>query len=141
MERGAYQVTALRDTSTALQIRQQAMQLQVAALQDPQMMAEKALRLGMVENPDPAFISLATGTVLGHSVAGVAGNQFDIGTKIGPGVDRLAKVSPIIGGEANGAGLLVHHRAPQPHHPRGAGRTGATTQGGDTGARSTGSRQ
>ena len=61
----------------------------------------------MVQNPSPAFLSLATGRILGHSVAGVAGDQFDIGTKVGPSVDRLGKIAPIVGGEGNGAGATV----------------------------------
>ncbi|MEJ7630279.1 MAG: hypothetical protein WKF54_11875, partial [Nocardioidaceae bacterium] len=67
MERGAYQVTALRHESAALTVEQQSLQLQVAALQDPQEVAERALRLGMVSNPSPAFLSLATGEIGGRS--------------------------------------------------------------------------
>jgi cell division protein FtsB len=126
MERRAYQITALRDQSSALSARQQSLVLQVAALQDPQEVAQKALQLGMVQNENPAFLSLATGKVLGHSVPGLPGDQFDIGTKIGPSVDRLGKIAPIVGGEANGAGgpvVLPKVGGDMPHG--GAG--GATT--------------
>lgn len=110
MERGAYQETALRSEAAALGARQQTLQLQVAALQDPQEVAQKALQLGMVQNTSPAFISLATGKVIGRSVPGVRGDQFDIGSKIGPRVDRLGKIAPIVGGEANGAGTHLVRR-------------------------------
>jgi len=128
MERGAYEVTALRQQSAQLSIEQQALQLKVAAMQDPQTVAQKALQLGMVQNISPAFLSLATGKVIGHSWAGAAGNQPDIGAKVGPRVDRLAKIAPVVAGEGNNAGTTVVQRAPK----RG-------TKAGDTGARSPGS--
>jgi hypothetical protein len=130
MERGAYQVTALRSQASALSAQQQTLQLQVAALQDPQEVAQKALQLGMVQNTSPAFLSLATGQVIGKSVPAVRGNQFDIGTKIGPRVDRLGKIAPIVGGEANGAGTHLVRRP--------AATT--TTKGGDTRTGSRGSK-
>jgi cell division protein FtsB len=110
MERGAYQVTAMRDQAAALSAQQQSLQLEVAALQDPQAVAEKALQLGMVQNPSPAFISLATGQIVGRSVPGAAGDQFDLGAKVGPSADRLGKITPLVGGEANGAGTGVVER-------------------------------
>ena len=105
MERGAYRVTAMRSEAATLSAQQQQLQLQVAALGDPQEVAEKALRLGMVQNPSPAFLSLATGTVVGRSVMGTAADRFDIGIKLGPSVDRMGKIAPLVGGEANGAGV------------------------------------
>jgi len=107
MERGTYTVTALRSQVAALGMKHQALQLQVAALQDPQQVAEKALRLGMVPNGSPAFISLGTGKVTGISVPGWAGNRVDIGSFVGPRVERLAKTRPIVGGEANSAGVTA----------------------------------
>jgi hypothetical protein len=107
MERGAYSVTALRQRSTALGIDQQALQLKVAALQDPQMVAQQALALGMVQELSPAFVRLGSGEVLGHPVPGAPGDQPDIGSKIGRSVDRLAKIAPVVAGEANTAGTTV----------------------------------
>jgi hypothetical protein len=82
----------------------------------------------MVQNMSPAFLSLATGQVIGHSWAGAVGNQPDIGAKVGPSVDRLAKISPVVAGEGNNAGTTVVQRAPK-----------HDTLGRDTGARSAGS--
>ncbi|MGI8700961.1 MAG: hypothetical protein ACR2JU_07105 [Nocardioidaceae bacterium] len=107
MERGAYQVTALRTKVAALQMQHQALQLKVAELQDPQQVAERALRLGMVANSSPAFISLATGKVMGVSVPGVAGHRVDIGGRVGPTVGRLPKDLPAVAGAAASAGLTV----------------------------------
>lgn len=129
MERGAYQVTALRHQAAALTIERQALQLKVAAMEDPQEVAQRALALGMVQNLSPAFLSLATGKVLGHPAPGLPGNQADIGAKIGISVDRLAKITPVFAGEANNAGTTVV----RPSHRHG-------TKSGDTGARSAGSR-
>ena len=124
MERGAYQVTSLRTESAALAAQQQTLQLQVAALQDPQRVAEKAQRLGLVQNPSPAFISLATGKILGDSIAGHHSGLVNIGAKIGPSVDRLGKISPIVGGEANNAaGGVVRHPAPKTHTKPGDTKT------------------
>ncbi len=123
MERGTYQVTALRQQSAELAIEQQALQLKVAALQDPQEVAQKALALGMVQNVSPAFVTLGSGRVIGHSWAGQAGNQADIGAKVGPSVDRLAKISPVFAGEGNNAGTtgVIQGTAP----PTKAGDTAA----------------
>ncbi len=126
MERGAYRVTALRQQSAELGIEQQALQLKVAAMQDPQLVAQQALRLGMVQNISPAFLSLATGQVIGHSWAGAAGNQPDIGAKVGPSVDRLAKIAPVIAGEGNNAGTTVVQQVPK--HGTKAGDTGARSR-------------
>lgn len=132
MERGAYRVTALRAESVALSAQQQQLQLQVAALGDPQEVAQRALRLGMVQNPSPAFLSLADGAISGRSVAGTGADKFDIGTKIGPSVDRMGKVAPTAGGEGNGAGIGgITHVVPK---TKGA----AGTKGGDTQAGSPG---
>lgn len=107
MERGAYQVTALRTKVAALEIQHQALQLEVAALQDPQQVAARALRLGMVPNTSPAFISLATGKVLGVSVPGATAQRFDIGGSVGPTVGRLPKVAPVVAGADNSAGVTI----------------------------------
>jgi len=128
MERGAYQVTALRKESAALAIRQQTLQLQVSALQNPQHLAEQAVRLGMVQDLSPAFISLGSGHVAGRSVPGRTGDQVRVGSTGGAIVPRLSKVAPLVAGEANSATTgVVHHRGPQ-----------SPTKGGDTGPGSTG---
>ena len=115
MERGAYQVTALRAQTAALSAQQQRLEQQVAALQNPQQVAERALNLGMVVNANPAFLSLATGKILGHAVPGAAADRFDLGTPLGSAVDRLGKIAPVVGGAANSAGgVPVVHQGPKP---------------------------
>jgi hypothetical protein len=134
MERGTYQVTALRSETAQLAVQQQALELKVAAMQDPQTVAQRALGLGMVQNLSPAFLSLATGRVTGHAQPGVAGNQPDIGARVGPAVDRLDKIAPIVAGAGNHAGVTVVG----PHRHSGA--PGGATKTGDTTATSRGSR-
>lgn len=133
LERGAYQVTALRDQAAQATLRQQDLQMQVAALQDPQVLARKALALGMVQDGSPAFLSLRSGRLIGHSVAGVAGNQFDVGPLSGPRVDHLSKLSSVAGGQA--AGHLPPVVVPKVHvHHGGSSAAGAASsqKAGDT---------
>lgn len=124
MERGAYRVTSLRAENSALALRQQALQMQVAGLAQPQSVATKAARLGMVPDPGPAFLSLASGTVRGYSAPGLAGTQLNVGALSLPTIHRLGKIAPAIAGQrADGSMPPVTHRAPQP--PGGGGSTGA----------------
>jgi threonine dehydrogenase-like Zn-dependent dehydrogenase len=136
LERGTYQVTALRTQTAQLTLQQQALQLKVAAMQDPQRVAQQAQALGMVQNLSPAFLSLATGQVLGHAQPGAAGNRADIGAAVGPSVDRLSKIAPIVAGAANGAGVTVVGTPPHRHQ----GPPGRDTKAVDTTATSAGSR-
>lgn len=107
LESGAYRVSALRSQESALQLQQQALLLKVAALQEPQAVAEKAQRLGMVANVSPAFISLETGKILGTSIPGSTSNRFDISGSVGDTVGRLAKNRPDVAGAGNSAGVTV----------------------------------
>lgn len=139
LERGAYQETALRDQAAQVTLRQQDLQMQVASLQDPQVLARKAIALGMVQDPSPAFLSLRTGRLIGHSVAGVAGNQFDVGPLTGAHVDHLSKLASAPGGQA--AGHLPPVVVPKVHHGGSTGAGSAHAQKtGDTGSGATDSK-
>lgn len=119
MERGAFQVTSMRDQTAALSVRQQALELQVAALQRPQNVAERAVALGMVQDPSPAFLKLSTGSVLGHSAPGVKGDGV-VGISAGhASTAGSTKVMPLDAGQANSAtsGLVVH-RGPHAKHAK-----------------------
>lgn len=70
LQRGAYHVTDLQQTSTDLSLRQQNLETEVASLQAPQRISERAVRLGMVVGDSPAFLSLRTGKVVGVPKAG-----------------------------------------------------------------------
>ncbi len=65
LERGAYVLGAQQTRAAKLQEQRQALQEQLAALQAPQALAEQAAKLGMVRNPNAAFIGADTGTISG----------------------------------------------------------------------------
>ncbi len=100
LQRGAYTVTDLQQTSANLTLRQQNLEIEVAALQSPQRISERALRLGMVQNDSPAFLSLSTGKVIGVPAAGVAGNRPAIGFTPAPG-HHSTKIAPLFAGQGN----------------------------------------
>ena len=65
LERGAYQLRSEQTEAARLQEQRQALQEQIAALQAPQNLAAAAEELGMVRNPNAAFIRTSDGKVLG----------------------------------------------------------------------------
>ncbi len=65
LERGAYELQAQQKAETQLQEQQQALQERLAAVQAPQNLAAAATKLGMVRNPNAAFIQPGDGKVLG----------------------------------------------------------------------------
>ncbi len=79
LQRGAYAVTALQQTSSDLSLRQQNLQTEVAALEAPQRISQRAIRLGMVAGDSPAFLSLKTGKVIGVPQAGTRAQRPAIG--------------------------------------------------------------
>ncbi|MGH3446058.1 MAG: hypothetical protein ACRDQA_13120 [Nocardioidaceae bacterium] len=115
LQQGAYGVTDLRDRASALQVKQQNLEMQVAQLQRPQRVAEQALRLGMVRNDSPAFLSLNSGKVTGQAVPGVAGDSVNISGVGGPSDQRPVKQMALIGGTANSASTgVTRHPASHP---------------------------
>lgn len=65
LERGAYQLRSEQAEAARLQEQRQALQEKIAALQAPQNLAAAAEELGMVRNPNAAFIRSSDGKVLG----------------------------------------------------------------------------
>ncbi len=115
LQRGAYEVTDLRQTSADLTLRQQNLRVQVADLQQPQNLAERALRLGMVRNDSPAFLSIETGKIVGAAAPGVAINKVDLGTSAVTSDPSAGKVPPELAGEhLSGVAALVQHKADKP---------------------------
>ncbi len=105
LQRGAYTVTALQQTSADLSLRQQNLQTEVAALEAPQRISQRAVRLGMVASDSPAFLSLKTGQVIGVPKAGTRAQRPAIALTGGgqgapaasvtePGVRTSGKVGP-----------------------------------------------
>jgi hypothetical protein len=70
MQQASFAASALEDQATTLAARQQTLQMDLDRLRDPQRIAEAAVRLGMVQSCNPAFLELGTGKVVGQPSAG-----------------------------------------------------------------------
>jgi hypothetical protein len=72
LQQGAFYARDLEARAQAISQHRQALEIAVSELREPQRVAEKAARLGMVPNRSPAFLRLPDGKVLGNpSPAGV----------------------------------------------------------------------
>ncbi len=136
LQRGAYELTDLKQTSAGLTNKQQNLQMQVADLQQPQRLAEKAVRLGMVQNDSPAFLSLSTGAVVGMAVPGAPAKKVDIGHTAVTTAGQAAKVTPLVAGEHATASISAErHQGANggPVRPEGPGsRANNPTKSDDT---------
>lgn len=65
MQQGSFETSALQQQAQALTAEQQSLDMQLQQLRDPQQVAQRAVDLGMVVPPDPAFVRLSDGKVLG----------------------------------------------------------------------------
>jgi cell division septation protein DedD len=72
LERGSYVLQDGQTKQTRLQDQAQALREQLAALQAPQNLAAQASKLGMVPNPNAAFLRASDGRVLGVPTRAVA---------------------------------------------------------------------
>lgn len=69
MQQAAFTVTDLQRQADALTARQQSLSMDIEKLRDPQALATRAKKLGMVPPLNPAFLRLSDGKVLGQPVA------------------------------------------------------------------------
>jgi hypothetical protein len=65
MQQAAFATTQLQNQADVLEAQQQSLQMQLAHLRDPQTIALKAQRMGMVLPTNPAVLDLRSGKVLG----------------------------------------------------------------------------
>lgn len=72
MQQSSFATTTLQHQADTLDARQQSLQMQLDSLRDPQRVAMRAQRLGMVPAGTPAFLDLDTGKVLGTPEAASA---------------------------------------------------------------------
>jgi hypothetical protein len=88
-EQGAFALSALQARQAQLNDQRQALLLAVQAQQDPATLAARAGALGMVADPNPAFVELPTGLVSGDTP--LAGQRVHLagvpagGLWVGPG--------------------------------------------------------
>jgi cell division protein FtsB len=66
MQQASFAATDLQQQADVLEARQQSLQMQIARLRDPQTIAVKAQRMGMVLPTHPAVLDLRSGKVLGQ---------------------------------------------------------------------------
>jgi hypothetical protein len=85
LQRGAFQVTALNQQADQLRDQQEQLERQVRTLESPQNLADRSLRMGMVPNPNPVFLRLSDGQVLGVPAEGKAGTGAAM---FGPGTTK-----------------------------------------------------
>jgi hypothetical protein len=86
LQRGTFQVTSLNQQADQLRDQQEQLERQVRTLESPQNLADRALKMGMVPNPNPVFLRLSDGKVLGVPAEGKAGTgtaMFGPGTPTG----------------------------------------------------------
>jgi cell division protein FtsB len=102
LQRGTFQVTSLNQQADQLRDQQEQLERQVRTLESPQNLADRALKMGMVPNPNPVFLRLSDGQVLGVPAEGKAGTgtaMFGPGTPTGatsstPVVPKPPAVTP-----------------------------------------------
>jgi hypothetical protein len=66
MQQASFAATSLQSQADTLLARQQTLQTQLDRMRDPQVIALKAQRMGMVLPGSPAVLDLKTGRILGH---------------------------------------------------------------------------
>ncbi|WBQ02595.1 hypothetical protein [Kribbella sp. CA-293567] len=91
LQRGTFQVTSLSSQADQLRDQQELLERQVRTLESPQNLADRAVRMGMVPNPNPVFLRLSDGQVLGQPAEGKAGTAA---TMFGPALPGATPVVP-----------------------------------------------
>jgi hypothetical protein len=140
MQQVSFRATALQERADALTAREQALSMQLAHLRDPQVLASRAKRLGMVVPPEPAFIRLSDGKVVGDPVVATPADGVRINPYPAPKPARLAPRPLIVHvpapAQAPAAGQAPATQAPKTQAPPAVTST-ATTNGDVTGPAST----
>ena len=78
MQQSSFAATALESRADTLASRQQALEMEIERLRNPQRIATAAQDLGMVQAGNPAFLELGTGEVSGIPSAGDPDVRFPI---------------------------------------------------------------
>ena len=91
LQSGTFNITKLSSQADQLRDQQEQLEKQVRTLESPQNLSDRALRMGMVPNPNPVFLRLSDGRVLGVPAEGKAGT----GTAMfGPGTPTGTAIKP-----------------------------------------------
>ncbi|WP_410787730.1 hypothetical protein [Kribbella sp. C-35] len=99
LQSGTFNITKLSSQADQLRDQQEQLEKQVRTLESPQNLSDRALRLGMVPNPNPVFLRLSDGRVLGVPAEGKAGAgtaMFGPGTPTGKTTTKpVTPVKPV----------------------------------------------
>ncbi len=100
LQSGTFSITKLSSQADQLRDQQEQLEKQVRTLESPQNLSDRALRLGMVPNPNPVFLRLSDGRVLGVPAEGKAGAgtaMFGPGTPTGKATTKpVTPVKPVM---------------------------------------------
>lgn len=96
MQQNAFTATALQHQADALAARQQSLAMDLERLRDPQHLAARAKKIGMVPPPNPTFVRLSDGKVLGQPVAATRLDAIRINTLPAPKPKVLAPKPRIV---------------------------------------------
>jgi len=122
MQQASFAATDLQNQADALQAQQQSLQMELDRLRDPQTIALKAQRMGMVLPSSPAVLDLRTGRVLGSPAPATRVDPLRL---LAPPPTKPAELDPP-------AHVTVVH--PPATHPAGGNSTRNTAPGShDTG--------
>lgn len=78
MQQASFYATSLQNRADALAAKRQGLEMEVAQLRNPQQVALRAKRLGMVAPPNPAMLNLATGRIEGDAVAALPDDKVSV---------------------------------------------------------------
>ncbi|MGA8248932.1 MAG: hypothetical protein WB797_18645, partial [Nocardioides sp.] len=120
MQQASFAATSLQQQSDALLARQQSLQTQLDRLRDPQVIALKAQRMGMVLPGSPAVLELKTGRILGSPAPATRLDTL-----------RLLAPPPVKPAELDPAAhvVVVPPAAPTHHHRVSSGNTARGSHG------------
>ena len=109
MQQASFKATALQEQVNELTAEEQALDMELDGLRDPQRLAASAKELGMVPPPQPAFVRLSDGRVLGNPTPATAGGRRADQPAARREAAALARRKPIIV-EGPRAGAGGHRR-------------------------------
>jgi hypothetical protein len=80
MQQDSFYATSLQKQADNLTAQRESLEMQLDALRDPQRLGQAARQLGMVVPPNPTFVDLVTGRIVGTPLVATS----DDGTQINP---------------------------------------------------------
>ena len=101
MQQASFAATQMQAQADVLEAQQQSLQMQLDHLRDPQVIATKAQRMGMVLPTSPAVLDLRTGKVTGHPTPASGLNRVRL---LGPAPTKPAEYDVTRGTTQGSAG-------------------------------------